>query len=380
MIITLIKTLLMVIGMLLMFPFVTNSEAGSWSEIQIKELKEQIEQIQKQNRQQIEELQKKIHDLEVKGGAQQEKIEEVKTEEKKGWWNNIDVSYKKPGDGLTVKTKDGNYSMRFRLRGQFQFSVNDTTDELTATDFRIRRLRFVWDGNAFKPWFLYYVQLSADNGSDLQLLDTYFDAAFPTKYGQILVPRAGQFKVPFNREFLTSSEVFQLVERSIVNQQFSLGRDIGTALYGVLSNYVTYGFGVFNGNGRNAFSTDSNLLYAGRVMFTPCCAELKYTNSAFPSGGDYKIEPNFGEDKPLVSFGVAGAGMEGLNIDRKTPDAAIADRFDEIGIIAGDFAQFTADLNFKYEGFSVEGEYDARWISPDQVASVNTVFNQGFRV
>ncbi|MCI0455296.1 MAG: hypothetical protein L0Y68_09930 [Candidatus Dadabacteria bacterium] len=360
----------------------TVAQASKKGTNQIEELKKQIEEIQKQNQKQIEELKKKIQDLEVKGETQQEKIEKVKTEEKKGWWNNIDVSYKKPGDGLTVKTKDGNYSMRFRLRGQFQFSVNDTTDEFTATDFRIRRLRLVWDGNAFKPWFLYYVQLSADNGSDLQLLDTYFDAAFPTKYGQIFVPRVGQFKVPFNREFLTSSEVFQLVERSIVSAEFQLGRDIGTALYGVLSNYITYGFGVFDGNGRNAFSTDSNLLYAGRVMFTPCCGELKYTNSAFPSGGDYKIEPNFGDDKPLLAIGVAGAGMEGLNIERKTPDADISTRFADIGIVAGDFAQFTADLNFKYKGFSFEGEYDGRWISPDadQAASINTVFDQGFRV
>lgn len=375
------RILAMIFVVFLLLLLAGNIRAQSQRE-QIGELKRQIEEIQRQNQEQIEELQKKIESIEADRAQEQKKLEEVKAEEKKGWWNDIDVSYKKPGDGLTVKTKDGNYSMRFRLRGQFQFSVNDTTDELTATDFRIRRLRLAWDGNAFAPWFLYYVQLSADNGSDLQLLDTYFDAAYKTKYGQISVPRVGQYKVPFNREFLTSSEVFQLVERSIVNAEFQLGRDIGTALYGVLSNYVTYGVGVFDGNGRNAFSSDSNLLYAGRVMFTPCCGELKYTNSAFPSGGDYKVEPNFGEDKPLLAIGVAGAGMKGLNIDRKTPDAVIDQRFDEIGIVTGDFAQFTADVNFKYKAFSVEGEYDSRWISPEanQGVSTNSVFDQGLRV
>ena len=262
-----------------------------------------------------------------------------------------------------------------RLRAQFQFSVNDTTDELTATDFRIRRLRFYWIGNAFRPWFEYYIQVSADNGSDLQMRDAYFTAAYKT----VAVPRVGQFKVPFNREELNSSSELQLVERSIVNEQFSLGRDIGPALYGLLGNYVTYGVGIFDGNGRNAFSSDSNLLYVGRVMLTPCCGELKYANSSFPIGGDYKIEPNFGEDKPLIAFGVAAAGMEGLNIDRKTPDAAIEARFDEIGITVGDFAQFTADVNFKYKIFSIEGEYDARWISTQEV-DIDTVFDQGFRI
>jgi hypothetical protein len=360
----------------------TVAQATKNQSSQIEELRKQLEEIQRQNQQQIEELQKKIHDLEVKGEAQQEKIEEVKKEDEDAWWNKIQISYKKPGDGLRISTIDGNYSMRFRLRGQFQFSVNDTTDQLTATDFRIRRLRLVWDGNVFRPWFQYYVQLSADNGSDLQLLDTYFDAAFPTEYGKILIPRVGQYKVPFNREFLTSSEVFQFVERSILNAEFQLGRDIGTGLYGLLGNYFAYGAGVFDGNGRNAFSTDSNMLYAGRIMFTPCCGKLTYANNSYPIGGDYKIEPNFGEDKPLIAFGVAAAGMEGLNINRKTPDSVINERFDQIGIDVGDFEQITADVNFKYKAFSLEGEYDGRWIQPGsgQGVSTSSVFDQGFRV
>jgi len=340
---------------------------------QIEQLKKQLEEIQRQNQQQIQDLQQQIKDLEVQRKSFEEKVEEVQS--KDSWWNKIEVSYKKPGDGFTLQTKDGNFLLNMRLRAQFQFSVNDTTDELTATNFAIRRLRFYWIGNAFRPWFKYYIQVSADNGSDLQLRDAYFDAAYKT----VALPRVGQFKVPFNREELTSSSELQLVERSIVNEQFSLGRDIGPALYGLLGNYVTYGVGIFDGNGRNALSTDSNLLYVGRVMLTPCCGTLKYGNSSFPISGDYKIEPNFGEDKPLIAFGVAAAGMEGLNIDRKTPDAAIADRFDEIGVVSGDFAQFTADLNFKYKIFSIEGEYDARWISPDG-ASIDTVFDQGFRI
>jgi len=372
------------IAMLLTLPFAKDSRAQSASE-QIKALKKQLEEIQKQNQQQIEELQQKIQDLEVKKEAEKEKIiEEIKAEQKDAWYNKIEVSYKKPGDGFTIRTKDGNFSLNMRLRAQFQFSVNDTTDELTATDFRIRRLRFYWIGNAFRPWFEYYIQVSADNGSDLQMRDAYFNAA----YEKIAVPRVGQFKVPFNREELTSSSELQLVERSTVNEQFSLARDIGPALYGLLGNYVTYGVGIFDGNGRNAFSTDSNLLYVGRVMLTPCCGELKYANSSFPIGGDYKIEPNFGENKLLIAIGAAVAGMEGLNISRKTPDNTfLVDRFNEIGIIEGDFEQFTADINVKYEGFSLEGEYDARWIQPGQAAAppatlvtTNTVFDQGFRV
>ncbi|MGH7800342.1 MAG: porin [Thermodesulfobacteriota bacterium] len=387
---SLFRTVL-IIGVLLTLPFATDSKAESTSE-QIKALKQQIEQMQKQNQQQIEELQQKIQDLEVKKEAEKEKIiEEIKAEQKDAWYNKIEVSYKKPGDGFTIRTKDGNFSLNMRLRAQFQFSVNDTTDEDTATSFRVRRLRFYWIGNAFRPWFEYYIQVSADSSfsgqqqnSDLQLRDAYFNAAYEKK----AVPRVGQFKVPFNREELNSSSELQLVERSIVNEQFSLARDVGTALYGLFGNYVTYGIGIFNGDGRNEASLDSNMLYVGRVMLTPCCGELKYANSSFPIGGDYKIEPNFGENKVLIAIGAAVAGMEGLNTTTKSPDnTELINRFGEIGIAEGDFEQFTADINVKYEGFSLEGEYDARWIQPGQAAdpavppvTTSTVFDQGFRV
>ncbi len=90
--------------------------------------------------------------------------------------------------------------MKMILRGQFQFALNDTDGEDTSTDMDIRRFRVKWKGNAFRPWFLYAIELSGDSG-DLELRDIYFDAAYNTS----IVPRAGQFKVPFNRERLTSS-------------------------------------------------------------------------------------------------------------------------------------------------------------------------------
>lgn len=353
------------IGALLVPLFAINSIAAS--DEAIEDLKRQIEEIQRQNQQQIEELRKKIEELEVQKVADQEKIEELATkkaeEDKDAWWKKVEIGYKKPGDGFTIKSKDGLFSLRTRLRTQFQFSINDTDDEDVATDFNIRRFRLYFDGNAFTPWLLYYLQISADNNGDFTLRDAYFDFAYNTMF----VPRPGQYKVPFNREELTSSSELQLVERSIVNEQFSYGRDRGVSLYGVLGNYIVYGAGVFNGDGRNGVSVDSNMLYAGRIMLTPCCGELKYANSSFPAGGDYKIEPNFGEDKPLIAIGVSAAGIPGLNIDQKTPDnGELDDRFAEIGTTDADVFSLTADANFKYSIFSIEGEFDYRNISPEE--------------
>ncbi|MBI2487293.1 MAG: hypothetical protein HYW01_10110 [Deltaproteobacteria bacterium] len=371
------------IGLLLLPLFLAvNSQAQSRN-TQIEELKRQMEEIQRQNQQQIDELRRKVEELEAQKQADQKKIEKLaiqkEEEDKDAWWRNIMMEYKKPGDGLTIKTKDGNYKMRFRMRGQFQFSVNDTDQENTATDFRVRRLRLLWDGNAFRPWLLYYIQL--DVTDDLVLRDMYFDIAYNTMFA----PRVGQYKVPFSREELNSSSELQLVERSIVNDEFAFGRDRGASIYGVLGNYITYGAGIFNGDGRNGVSADSNLLYAGRIMFTPCCGELKY-GGTFPAGGDYKIEPNFGEDKPLIAFGAAFAVIPGLNIGNKTPDNDIDVRFDEIfggavidaGGAEADVFALTADVNFKYSIFSAEAEYQFRNLDPDGAFEEAT--DHGFRV
>ena len=103
--------------------FALDSHAQSRS-TEIEELKRQIEQIQTQNQQQIEELRKKIEGLEVQKQADQEKIEELATkkeeEDKDAWYKKVEIGYKKAGDGFTIKSKDGLFSLRTRLRTQFQ--------------------------------------------------------------------------------------------------------------------------------------------------------------------------------------------------------------------------------------------------------------------
>lgn len=372
------------VGLLILMPLGANSKAAdTWSK-QIEAIKEQMQEIQRQSQQQIEELQRKIQELEAGEEADQKKVEELMSrqeeEDEDAWWKKVEIGYKKPGDGFTIETKDGNFKLRTRLREQIQFRVVDEEDDNTETTFDIRRLRIKFDGNAFTPWLFYDIQVDATD--DIILRDAYFDAAYDTRFA----PRGGQYKVPFSREELNSSSELQLVERSILNDEFAFGRDIGAGTYGVLGKLITYGVGVFNGNGRNEDSVDSNLLYAGRIMFTPCCGEVEYKPGSFPIGGDYNMEPNFGEDVPLIAIGIAGAVIPGLSIADKTPDNDIDVRFEEIfGVDADDFTteegdvyEGTVDVNFKYRIFSLEGDYFLRRIDPD--GGFEEATDQGFRV
>ncbi|MGB3729061.1 MAG: porin [Thermodesulfobacteriota bacterium] len=346
---------------------------------EIEELKKRIEAIQLENQRQIQELKQEIERLDAELTAETNDnvvANDNNLDPEQGgeseWFRQFRAAYDR---GLRFQSEDGNYRMRFRILGQFQLSVNDTEGELTSTSFDIRRLRLIWDGNAFKPWLLYRVGIDAT--VDDILTDMYFTAAYINE----IAPRVGQFKVPFYREFLTSAAGLQLVERSIVNREFSLDRDIGVSILGGFTSgyHISYLAGVFNGDGRNGTSVDSNLMYVGRIQLGLGGDGGRFNaNNQFPAASDYSISPNFAS-KPTFVAGAAIATMPGLNCDRKSPGGGACARIAELGFPQSDFTTFTTDVNFKTDWFSIEAEYAGRWIAPE-TGPMDTSYDQGFNL
>jgi len=328
--------------------------------IELEELKRQMKALEQQ-----------INMLETQNQEVNQKLYEAMSPEKAAWTEKFEAGYKK---GLYFKSKDGNWKMKFRIRGQFQAAVNDPSDGITSTNFSVARLRFKWNGNAFRPWFFYTVQLGARDSVTLR--DMYFDLA----YNKSAAPRVGQYKVPFGRQELTSSSALQFVTRSIVNAEYGYGRDRGVGLNGVAGQNFAYGAGIFNGAGRNGRSTNSNVLWAGRAQFM-YGGKLKYSPGSFISGGDYKLIPNFTK----VASGVftAGIGVAGIKIntnqDDKFPDGGIEDRIEELGASVAQVTSITGDINYKHPRFNVQGSYYGRWISPDNTTG-DTAYDQGFNI
>lgn len=330
--------------------------------VELEELKKQMKKLQDQ-----------INMLESQSQEVNQKLYDTMSGEKAAWTEKFEAGYKK---GLYFKSKDGNWKMKFRIRGQFTALVRDQKDGLTRTNFTIARLRLKWNGNAFRPWFLYTLQFGTRD--DAELRDLYFDAA----YKKSIAPRVGQYKVPFGRQELTSSSALQFVLRSIVNAEFGYGRDRGFGLNGVVGQNFAYGAGVFNGAGRNNVSLNSNLLWAGRTQFMwSNGGKLKYKGDSFVSGGDYTIVPNFTK----IAGGVfaAGMGVVGIKINRnqdpQVPAGGIGRRMDELGTNVAQVTSITGDLNYKHPRFNVQGAYYGRWISPDDTIG-STAFDQGFNV
>lgn len=130
--------------------------------------------------------------------------------------------------------------------------------------FMIRRARLYFSGNAFFKELKYSLQITLEDKVGIR--DLYVE--YPV-WGEHNSIKAGQFKVPFNREEITSSANLELVDRSITNKYFYIGRDIGISLTGALfERSFNYAIGIFSGEGKNSKPQDINPLLAVRFVFS----------------------------------------------------------------------------------------------------------------
>jgi phosphate-selective porin OprO/OprP len=166
-----------------------------------------------------------------------------------------------------LKSADDNFRIEFGGRLQADFdAAEDGTRTLSGSalgsQFLIRRARLNIDGSLYQ-WIGF--RIKADFTEGVSLKDGYLDLAFFPE----LRFRAGQFKVPFSLEELTSSRFIDFVERSIVNE-LAPSRDRGVMLYGDLfDRRVSYFLGGFNGTGEDTSDNNGDKDLAARVAFTP---------------------------------------------------------------------------------------------------------------
>lgn len=88
------------------------------------------------------------------------------------------------------------------------------------------------------------------NGSNtsLTLLDFAFD--LPLLGLEKTWVKVGQFKVPYGRERIANAGALQFAERSLLNQGFTMGRDVGVAVHTAPQGYNAT-FAVMTGGGRD---------------------------------------------------------------------------------------------------------------------------------
>jgi len=282
------------------------------------------------------------------------------------------------GKGLyNVVAKDNSYSMKFAARMQSLFigewNVNDSIGIGSGnSQFLVRRARLKFGGFAYSPKLVYKIELGLTN-RDISGASSHtknaprviLDAVIKWNFYKNLSLWAGQTKLPGNRERVVSSANLQLVDRSKLNSNFNIDRDMGAQLrhhFKVGENFtVREIFSVAQGEGRNI--TDANL---GGYQYTSRIEVLPF--GKFASKGDYVGGDQKREEKPKLSL----AGTFDFH-DRavKTKSNQGSYMVNDAGYFETNITTIFADMMFKYKGFSMMAEYAARTAAQDSAMNMD---------
>lgn len=260
--------------------------------------------------------------------------------------------------GFVFTTADEKYELQIASRLQFRFAAPDDQDPITFQDFKnqdlklfkINRARLKIGGHAYQPWMKYYFEYEL--GQSLLLDFRFMIEKFPW-----LKLKAGQWKVEFTRERFISSGEQQLVDRSLLNQKFTVDRQQGVSLYGNLdgggSANFNYWLGVFTGTGRGARENDdSKMMYFGRFQWNFLGRQVPF------SGGDLSIS-----EKPagLISF----AGITNTSPYTRFSSSGGGQLSGFEGTNDGQYSvqQFNLETAFNYKGFSWASEFHRKRIT-----------------
>mgnify|MGYP003662865493 FL=1 len=278
-----------------------------------------------------------------------------------------EISDTKFGKGLiNFVAKDSTFSVRFapRIQGRFNTNWNYNEDSFDAADynFSIRRARLKFDGFAYSPKLKYKIELGLSNrdvsGASAFNRNTpriILDAVVMWNFYENFELWAGQTKLPGNIERVVSSANMQLIDRSLLNSNFNIDRDIGIQLrhetHWGSDFWTREKVALSQGEGRNITQgNEGGLQYTGRIEFLPF--------GKFASKGDYSQGDLKREQTPKLMVGLT----YDINDDAvKTRSNLGSYMFLEDGsLYMTTINTFFADAMFKYKGFAFMGEYANR--------------------
>lgn len=264
------------------------------------------------------------------------------------------------GQGLPVYAADSSFYLKFSTRFQNKYQArgpikeNVEREEINSS-FLVRRARLKFSGYAYHPDLRFKIELGQST-SDLDKINPHLnnapnlilDAVMKWDIRDNLSLWAGQTKLPGNRERVISSQELQFVDRSRVNANFNIDRDMGFQLHHhfelgpVLIRDI---ISVSQGEGRNVVDgAHGGYDYTGRVEVLPF--------GAFTNGGDYVSSDIFREEDPKLSLGASfDHNRNAIREEGNTGEFLPYDR---------DLTSLHLDMMFKYQGFSFMSEFAQR--------------------
>lgn len=276
---------------------------------------------------------------------------------------------------LNLVGKDSTWSMNVSGRMQFlgigQWSENNEGNlSSVGSNFLIRRGRLKFKGFAYSPKLKYKIELGLSNrdisgASDFThdapryILDAFVMWNFYENFELWI----GQTKLPGNIERIVSSANMQLIDRSLLNNRFTIDRDMGAQLRHKIYLFdkflIREAFALSQGEGRNVSKGNlGGYQYTTSLEFLPFGA---FTGNTEYVGSDLKRERS-----PKLLLGVSYDANKNAVKTRSNQGDYM---FTDTGFHKTDINTLFVNAVFKYNGFSFLGEYADR--KADNAIAVN---------
>lgn len=283
------------------------------------------------------------------------------------------VSYPSYAKGLKFQSEDESVQVKFSFRSQSLVTYDQAgffgdSAESAEVKALVRRMRLKFGGYVFNPNFEYKLELGFTNrdigsGSITNQVNKapnmILDAVLKYHLSEHSTIWFGQTKLPGNRERVISSQALQFVDRSDVNSKFNIDRDFGIQYrYNNSIGEVPFNvaLAVSAGEGRNiTITNEGGYCYTGRVEVFPF--------GAFTKKGDYFGSDLKREEKPKLSLAASYDFNQQTNRSMGQLGTFV---FDTAGnYMFNDIATTFVDMMFKFNGWSVAGEYAIRTLGEE---------------
>lgn len=346
---------------------------------------DQLESLVKAQQQQIASLQQQVTSQQA-GGVEQMRVEEIRRV--------VQELFRDPQfrDQLPLNAGyDGGFFIRsgqdflLRINGMMQARYifdcvsngrnRDTGSPLFGqrvdndrSGLEFSRLRLAFSGYAWDPNFTYRIELRADQTENVSIYYAWMNY----KFIEAANIRIGLYKLPFGRQETTSDQKLLLVDRSMANEVFNVGRSMGVMLHGALfDRRLEYGVSLSNGF-KNNLDTVSNPDATNELDTNPAITARTVYHAMYDQlGKDFQSESDLEyHKKPALDFGASFAwnGDRGDRHNTNLPFAIPDNRrvgpggFALSSAYKSNITQFGLDAAFKYLGFSTQAEYFLRII------------------
>ena len=272
----------------------------------------------------------------------------------------IILSKYKFGEGLLFSGKDDNYQME--ISGYLQPNVEtkkylDNNDATLYNRFRMRRSRFQLAGTAKREKISYQLEIDLTGGGEGAdaVGGLVYDAWIGYDFNKNIKLTFGQKSTSTdNRELGMSSRTLQLADRSPVSAAFGSIREFGLFLetsYKITKKAVLQPeVAITNGDGINVIGKDhGGFKFGGRVDYLPF--------GKFSNFGQFRQADLMRELTPKFVVGVNYSYSVGISDRRGSQSGTILYLDKNNNELLPDYAKYGVDFLFKYNGFSLLGEY-----------------------